>query len=200
MLSILAAMDLSSSVINALPAVAPVAEQDTPLWVKILVSVISAAFSLVLLPYLKSKADTARHEASSAKTEDTFSKISLREAIFSQMKAYVLTLAESMAEKEFPKLADRVSKGELKSVEEIKDVLKSWGVAVKSETILYFKEQGVDIVELYGETAIDAAIEWAANKVSPFPGMPTAKAMLADGANLLLAKGVTKLKNYYETK
>lgn len=190
---------LSDSVVALTDAVKPVGA-STPQWMEILIAVIGAAFTYVLIPYLKNKAAAAKAQAELSNTEANGAKLNLRDSLYQQVKLYVLMLAESAAEKEFPKLANKILAGELKDSESIKKYMREWGSFVKVETIAYFKAQGVDVVATFGESAIEAMVEWAANSTSPFQGKETAVELLNGGAKLVLEKGINKLREYTDEK
>lgn len=185
---------------NAAAEAAPATDSGQAGWVTIVTAVVMGLITVFLLPWLRQQANKARAEAEKAKSESTGAQLSNKDLLIAQAKAFALDFAASIAEKRFPALAQKIKDGALKAnVDTLKEELRSWGAVLKDKIIEHFKEQGVDIVVALGDKYLDDLIEWAANKVSPFPGKDTAKALLTewDGKALefLATKGVEWVKN-----
>ena len=108
--------------------------------------------------------------------------------------------AAAIAEKRFPQLAETIKSKGL-NADEIKKELRMWGGDLKQEAQVYFDNQGIDLVKAVGDDALDSFIERAANKVSPFPGLDTAKELLKNKvSDFLIDKGVDWVKSRYLTR
>jgi hypothetical protein len=148
-----------------------------------LFGLVSTLATAMLVPYLKAKA-----AASNAQADD--SAMSTRQKLVERLKGYVWGQAAAVVERDFPFIAKKIIAGELRTAEQVKGVLKTLGVELKNDAIVYFKTQGIDLLEEFGEKFLDDLIRRAADAVSPFPGKETAVALLSDGAKNLLAYGV----------
>jgi hypothetical protein len=134
-----------------------------------------------LIPWLKAEA---------AKT-----KVERGAAIADRLKSFLWGTAEAIAEQRFPKLAEKVQAGEIRTSTQVKDELYGWGRDLKVQALQYFEGQGIDILKEVGEKAVDSLIRRAADDVSPLPGMETAKAMLTKSVvDAMIDKGVDYVK------
>jgi hypothetical protein len=155
-------------------------------WQQILIGLfglVSTLATAMLVPYLRAKA-----AASNALADDA--SMSTRQKLVERLKGYIWGQAAAFVERDFPVIAKKIVAGELRTADQIKGVLKTLGVELKNDAIAYFKTQGVDLLEEFGEKFLDDLIRRAADAVSPFPGKETAVALLSDGAKNLLAYGV----------
>lgn len=162
-----------------------------PWWAQLIVSLLTLVVLPYLVRYLRAKAEEAKLSAEKVAVDTNKSLIEQRGAIAERLKTYLWGTAAAIAEREFPRLATEILAGRLNSADEIKAQLRRWGGELRVQAIIYFRNQGIDLVETFGARALDDLIERAANAVSPFPGKETAVALLKDGAaDLLLQKGV----------
>ena len=155
-------------------------------WQQILLALFGLASTYataMLVPYLKAKA-----AASLAQADD--SAMSTRQKLVERLKGYIWGQAAAIVERDFPFIAKKIISGELKNAEQVKAVLKTLGAELKADAIAYFRTQGVDLLEEFGEKFLEDLIRRAADAVSPFPGKETAVALLSDGAKRLLDYGV----------
>jgi len=200
-------LQASNTAANVATDAAPVVTdtQSGPAWLTALVGVIATVVTVFLVPWLRQKANAARAEAESYKADSINTQISTKDMLADQAKQIGYSMAASLAEKRFPALAAKVASGELKmDGPSIKKELYSWGAALKAQIIEHFDGQGINIVTALGDKYLDQLVEWAANKVSPFPGKDTAKALLTewDGKAIewLATKGVDWVKKRTETE
>lgn len=185
---------------EAAPEVADAAEKASESgggWVGIVVTIIGSIITIFLIPFLRQKANAAREDARNASAEANRQELDNIETLKAQAKSFAYDAALSLAEKNFPQLAQRIKDGEFSGddkVTKIKEEMYSWGRTLRDEIIEHFDDQGIDIVAALGDKYLDKLVELVANKVSPFPGKETAKAMLIeyDGKAIewLLEKGV----------
>lgn len=186
-------------VADALPAA------GTPQWTTILAGIIGTLITIFLLPWLRQKANAARAEAAKNQSEAIDTQIDTKRVLTDQAKAFALDTAASIAEKRFPALQAKVAAGELKlDGATLKAELYSWGATLKAKIVEHFNDQGIDIVVALGDKYLDELIEWAANKVSPFPGRDTVVALLKDwdgkALEWLATKGVEWVRRKVETE
>lgn len=165
----------------------------------IISGIIGTLITLFLIPYLHKKRAEATASAALLTADKTKSDIEGRGALVQRLKAFLYGAAGAIAEKEFPKLASDLIMGKVKTKDEIKGVLRSWGATLKKEAADYFEGQGIDIIAAVGDAALDRLIERAANKVSPFPGKETAVELLKDKvSNTIIDKGLVWIKRKIE--
>lgn len=164
--------------------------EGTPLWMQIVYMVVTALVAALLLPYLKRKAQAASEELKTLQVEGVKAGIEARVTLVAELKQFLFERAVSIAEKEFPKLAGMVLKQKL-GTDAIKNELHRWGNSLKLEALDYFKGQGVDLLAAVGDSYLDKAIEYVANRVSPFPGKDTAVELAKEKvSNMIIEKGV----------
>lgn len=174
-------------------------------WVGTVMVIIGSLITIFLLPYLRQKANAAREEARIAAAEANGKELNNIDYLKAAAKSFAFDTAASMAEKNFPQLAQKIKDGGFSGddkVGKVKEELYSWGRTLKDKTIEHFADQGIDIVAALGDKYLDQLIELVANKVSPFPGKDTAKALLIehDGKAIewLLTKGVDWVRSKTE--
>ena len=187
---------------EAAPAVDTVstekAEGGIPSWLQYLLALLSTAVTAFLVPFLKRKAQAAKAEAERQSAATTESNINARGILMSRLKQFLYGTASAVAEKKFPELAAKVKSGQLKSSADIKTELRSWGGTLRSDAMAYFGNQGIDVIAAVGDDFLDKLIERAANKVSPFPGLPTAKTLLQENvSDWLIEHGVHWVRQKY---
>jgi anti-sigma28 factor (negative regulator of flagellin synthesis) len=187
------------------PADAATSGAGTPVWLTGLIAVIGSIVTIFLVPWLRQKANAARAEAEKLKSESIGKQLDNKSLLIEQAKAFALDTAASIAEKRFPALQAKITAGELKlDAAMLKDELRSWGAVLKDKIIGHFDDQGINVITGVGDKYLDELVEWAANKVSPFPGKDTVKALLTewDGKALefLANKGVDWVKSRVETE
>ncbi len=174
------------------------AEGAIPSWLQYLLALLSTAVTAFLVPFLKRKAQAAKAETDRQSAAATESNINARGILMGRLKQFLYGTASAVAEKKFPELAAKVKSGQLKSASDIKTELRSWGGTLRSDAMAYFGNQGVDVLAAVGDDFLDKLIERAANKVSPFPGKDTAKAMLQDNvSDWLIEHGVDFVRNKF---
>lgn len=173
---------------QAAPDVLP----DAPLWAQIVYVALSSLVVAFLLPWLKSMAEKARAKAS---VDGQAAATVLRKRI----EASALEGAAEIAEMRLPDLARKILTTKSWSSEQIKAELRLWGRQLKESLIAEFRQSdGIDLLEVVGDQALDSIVRWAADKTSPFPGKETAQALLLDDWTNKLAKfGVTWVKDHW---
>jgi hypothetical protein len=177
------------------------APPGAPWWGQLIVSLLTLVVVPYLVRFLRAKTEEARKSAELAIVDTNKSLIEQRGAIAERLKAYLWGSAAAIAEREFPRLAAAIVEGRLRTADDIKAQLREWGRELRTQAIVYFRTQGLDLVETFGPHAIDDLVERAANAVSPFPGKETAVALLKDGAaDLLLQKGVEWMREKVRTE
>lgn len=181
--------------------VALTAPPNAPWWAQLIVSLLTLVVLPYLVRYLRAKTEEARKSAELSIVDTNKSLIEQRGAIAERLKAYLWGTAAAIAEREFPRLATAILAGRLRTADDIKGQLRTWGRELRVQAIDYFRAQGIDLIETFGAQAIDDLIERAANAVSPFPGKETAVALLKDGvADLVLQKGVEWMREKVRTE
>lgn len=153
-------------------------------WKSLLVYIALALIMRYVLPFLKQQAEAAAAKSQAANLDKTTK-------LLSHMQNFLYVVASTIVEREFPTLAQDVVNGKIKSPDDAKQVLHGWGDDLKTEVIDYFQHQGIDLVGSLGEPTIERMVEDAANRVSPFPGKETSKALFEENNALkVLAHGV----------
>lgn len=166
---------------------------DAPLWAQIVYAVATCLVASFLLPYLRRLAEKARAEAEAAAQNS-------REKLIARLKEVAVDGAYVIAEERFPKIAAWIltNKGSKPSVEDVKSELKSWGNELKDRLVVYFRNEGIDIVKEVGDAMLDDVVRWAADKTSPFPGKETAVSLLIDDwTNRLVKYGTDWVRDHW---
>ena len=169
----------------------------TPQWLEIVLAGLGALVTMFLVPFLKRKGLAAKAERGAHEAAAANSTINARGLLVSRLQEFLYGSAAAIAEKRFPQLAEAIkTKGLNKDA--IKKELRLWGGDLKQDALVYFDNQGIDLVKSVGGEWVDKLIERAANKVSPFPGRDTAKELLKSGvSDWLIDKGVDWVKMKY---
>lgn len=166
---------------------APDALADAPLWAQAVYAIVTVLIAGFLLPWLKSMAEQAR---SKANEQNQAAAITLRERI----KAAAIEGAGVIAEQRLPALAERILAREQKYTKaEIKNEMRQWGADLKQQLVREFSDSdGINLIEVVGDAALDNIVRWAADSTSPFPGKETATTLLIDDwSNRLVKFGVS---------
>jgi len=164
---------------------------EMPLWVQILLAVLSTLITTFLLPYLRALNAKAKAEHEKALADANNATLEAKTELIYQLKTFLFMNAMSIAEQRFPELARKINNKELTTVDEIKAELRSWGKDLKEKALTFFKNQGIDLVAAVGDDYLDDLIRHVADKVSPFPGKETAVELLTNkGTDLIIEKGV----------
>lgn len=130
-----------------------------------------------------------------AKAEIENKELETREHLVYMAKNFIYENAQNIVEREFPTIAEKILRGELKDKNDIKLELYRLGSILKTETITVFAKQNINIVAEVGNEFLDYLIETAANQVSPFPGKETAVEFLKKGvAKSIITKGVNYVR------
>lgn len=170
-------------------------------WLQTLIGLAVTALSAWVLPYLHQAAAAAKAQAALHQIDTNTSLLNQREALLTQLKSFLFDQADVIATDRWPSLAVDISAGKLNSSTAVKAELYKWGDELRTNAIAYFKQNGIDIVALLGEKAIDDLITLVANKTSPFPGKEAASEVLKTNiVPLLIQNGVSWLRNHYATE
>ena len=162
-------------------------------------SLLATLIVVFLIPYLRSKAKHAAEEARVAKIEAEENHVARKAFIVARLREFMLDAAASIAEREFPLIADRIKHGQLASVEKVKSELHKLGVKLRDAAIEHFRTQGINLIEEIGDETLDWMIQSVANKVSPFPGRDTARTFLIEGvSDWIIDHGVAWVREHYE--
>jgi hypothetical protein len=122
-------------------------------------------------------------------------KLNAGQTLSDRLKSFCWDAAEVIAEQRMAPLADRIEKGQIKNVDNVKAELKTWGQDLKEQAITYFDQQGVDLIKEVGDEYVDKMIRAAADKASPFPGLESAKVLLQKPIrDAIIEKGVQFVK------
>jgi len=172
---------------------------EGPLWAQVVYAVVTAIVAAFLIPYLNKKRLESTEKITALAADSANSTAAAGGILLEQLKFFLHERAACIAEKEFPKLAAKVLSGELKTVDQVKSLLRLYGTELKREAIEYFKKhQGLDLIRFIGDQQLDRLIEYAANRVSPFPGKESAVEFLKeDASNWLIDKGIAVVRNMY---
>jgi hypothetical protein len=171
----------------------PDAMTDAPIWAQMVYAVVTVLVASFLLPFLRRLAEKARAEAEQAAQNS-------REKLVARLKEVALDGAYVIAEERFPKIAAWIlkNKGSKPSVDDVKNELKSWGSELKDRLVVYFRNEGIDIVKEVGDAMLDNVVRWAADKTSPFPGKETAVSLLIDDwTNRLMKFGTDWVRDHW---
>jgi hypothetical protein len=170
---------------------------EPPMYVQIIVGIFGTIFTMFIVPFLRNSSEAAKARLLQHQIDSSKSLLEQKQQILDMLQEFALSRAASIGEKRWPILAGKIMHGKMNEKSEIKEELKEWGEDLKQECLDYFSTQNIDLIKLLGESAIDQAIEFAANKVSPFPGKETAVHLLKDGAaKLLVDHGVDWVRDH----
>jgi hypothetical protein len=174
---------------------AEVLPPGTPAWAHLVYVIITAVIGTIAVPFLARKAQAAKEEAAKLRTEGALTSLNARKVLIMELKNFLLDHCITVLEREIPNLAARVLTEKL-GKDDIKAVLRKWGYQARAAAVEYFASQGVDLVATVGDAYLDAAIRWAADRVSPFPGKETAVELATEKySNMLIEKGVDYVRN-----
>lgn len=175
---------------------------NTPAWLEAAVMVLGVIITTFLVPWLRRKTEAAKAEAAERRAGATKHELESKQDLTDMLKLYALEAAADIAERRFPILAQKIVNKELQDAAAIKAELYGWGKDLKQRIVDHFDLQGVNIVKALGSRYVEEIVEWAANKVSPFPGQETAKALLGQwggkAAEWLLNRGVVWVRSRSE--
>lgn len=192
LLSLLMALPVSLVAAEAVPVLA--VPDGAPWWAGLVVMAVSTIVLPFVTNYLKKAADAKKAQLDSA-------VLDRKQRIFLSLQSYALERSASYAERDLVTLAQMIVTKEITQKEKVKEYLKGLGRRLKSDLILYAKDNfTVDLLAEFGDKYVDELIEWAANKVSPFPGRETAVALLQGGADTLLKYGLGKASDYLDAQ
>ena len=183
----------------AAPIAAPVVPDGAPWWAQIAVNAIWMILVALLIPLLKhwleKRAENEKAQAKMATSQTALSDISTQSVITTELKIYLYEAAQAILEREFLDIVRKVASGQLNTPELVKAELYKLGDILHERAVLHFKSRGVDIIQVVGESYLNALIEQAANKVSPFQGRESSKALLEPGvSNDLLTNGIQPIQ------
>ena len=169
------------------PAAMP---EGSPWWAHLVYVIVTGLVGTLALPYLARKAQAAKQEVEKLRAEGLSNGVQARHILVADLKRFLIDYCATLLEERLPRLLPLIASSQL-SAEKIKNTLRSWGKEAKLAAVEYFKTQGLDIVALVGDAYLDQAVRWAADRVSPFPGLETAT-MLAEKkwTNKLIAYGI----------
>lgn len=138
-----------------------------------------AALSTAVVVVLGFVANWLKARATKERDED-------QSLLRNQLRLGALDIAQTLAERSLPIIAQAVEDGEIKDVQSAKAALYEIGRIGREELRAIYP----DIARRLGDRAIDQALRYAADNVNPFPGKDTAKALLSGGAKRLLELGI----------
>jgi hypothetical protein len=175
-----------------------IAIQGAPDWVNAALALATPILLILAAWWFKLKREKILKEM---ENED----LTRRERLELRFKEFALMRAAAFVEKDLIALANSLLKGKSNGEGEqslstrAKNGLYDLREKLIKEAIEYFSTDDVDILAELGEARLKDIIEWAANKVSPFPGKPTVEALLSGGAERLVADGAAFLKEKMES-
>ncbi len=166
-----------------------------PAWVNI----VSTVLMVIVLPFvirlLRAKEEEAKKKTEGQIIDSNKSLVEQKGLILERLKAYLWGQAARFAERDIPMIAQRILNGGLRTKQEVKEELYDLGQRLRFDAIGYFGRQGIDLIATIGDKALDELIDRAANAVSPFPGLDSAKTLLQENvSNLLVQRGVEWMK------
>lgn len=153
---------------------------------QIIVTVVGLLLTTLVVPWL----NNLRKKASAESKSENLTKF---EKLKNLAYDFAFTKAITIVEQDFPVIIERAQREKL-SKEVIKQILYGLGKDLKSDLVVFFKAQGIDIIEELGEEYVDHLIRYVADKVSPFQGIETATALVSSGAQTALRVGLEKVK------
>lgn len=155
---------------------------------ELILTIVVTVICPFIVAWLRAKSDEAKAKAANE-------KMTRQQVLAERVKSFLLGTAANIAEKRFPVLAQQVAAGKITNQVAVKAELAKWGEDLKAQAQEHFSTQGVDIAREFADSTLDNWIERAANQVSPFPGMDTAKTILKDQvSNMIVDKGIEYAK------
>lgn len=176
--------------------VADPAQAPQPWWATLILSLVSLVLTTFAVPFLHARKQAEDAKIAALEKEAVLTTMQQRELLSARLKSFLLRTAGIKVERDFPKLAQMVLDKRLNNVDAIKAELYRMGADLKQDAILYFGNQGIDLVAAVGDKYLDDLVRWAADKVSPFPGKDTAVTLLTDTvSNKIVDYGVHYFKS-----
>lgn len=187
-------------ILLATPAVAIGAEAIAPppegeWWVQLIWAGVAALITVVVSPWLKSRADRLRAEA--AEIHDC-----RKTRAWKLVEAYAMERTDARLRRDGYTLAKLVASGKMKDSNEIKAFLRRMGEEEKTELFAFWKTEFSgqfsykSLYEVYGEDRVDQLIEFAANQTwGRIPGFEmgsTTDNLLRGGAKRLASAGLER--------
>jgi hypothetical protein len=163
--------------------VAEETEGGMPVWLQAIIGVVVTIITTVVVPWLRKI----------TKKQDADNK----ENLLRWVRDQALIITANLAERDLPVLAESITRGDVSSKKDVKQLLYALGDKALEQVKMQFKDQGVDVVKELGEKGIRRTIRWASDKVSPFPGKESAAALLEGGAERLLDHGTEWVREKY---
>lgn len=162
-----------------------------PWWAELITLALGTVITAFLIPFLKQK-------AAEAKAKTTSDAVDAKGKLIAQLQEFLFANAANIVEREYPKIAALVKAGKITDKDTVKKYLYELGGRLRGDAIVYFGNQGIDIVKAVGDEYLDRMIEWAANAVSPFPGKESAAAFLTDHvSDWLIEEGTEWVRRKY---
>lgn len=171
--------------------------KDAPWWAQLVYAAVTALVGMFAVPYLARKAQAAKEERDKLRAEGLANGVQARHILVADLKRFLFDYCSTLLEKRLPKLLPLIVSSKMDSIA-IKEELRAWGQDARAAAVEYFETQGLDIVALVGDSFLDQAVRWAADRVSPFPGKETAVQLAeAKYTNWLIDKGVDYVRNQW---
>ncbi len=194
---VMLAVALLPGIVLAAEAPTSTLAAEAPWWAQLVYAVVTALVGMVALPYLARKAQAAKQEVEKLRAEGLANGVSARHLLVADLKRYLLDYCSTLLEKKLPQLLPVLASGKY-SIADVKKELREWGQEAKDAAKVYFREQGLDIVALVGDTYLDQAVRWAADRISPFPGKETAVQLVEKKyTNWIIEKGVDYVRDQW---
>lgn len=167
-------------------------------WVAIVLGILGTIWTTILYPWILSQINAQKSAAALNAVDMTKSLLDQRSVIFQHLLVFLEEHALAVTQREFPILAQDILNGTYRDPSVIKNILASWETDIKNEAVVYFQSGGIDLLSVFGTTALDQLVSAAASRVSPFPGKDVATELLDDKVvPLLLNYGVNWVRSYY---
>lgn len=168
-----------------------------PAWLNVILPVIVGVLAPLITYYVKKYLEVRIEESRSRLANEELSK---QERLEERFKNFALMRADAFVQRDFFRISRQVLE-DLENNRSLDDVkqrthaeLRDLGDRLKAEAREYFGAEDIDIFREIGERKIDGIVEWAANEVSPFPGIPTVEKLISGGAKDILEKGIERVK------
>ncbi len=167
--------------------------------VEIILTVISVLLTGFVIPWLRAQAAKARASRRELMRTGDVAELELKDGLLDQLKGLVYSFVANAAEKEYPRIAERLIGDPTFTREEVKEELLSLGKQVRDKVVLVFADQSTAILDVFGETLISELIRRAVDEISPFNGQETSAIFLKPGIpSKLLDEGVSGDFDYEE--